>query len=460
MMDLRRLTDELLPGAERDPKFREYLAQVAASSLRPLAVLEIAAPLLLYFGHFAAGQESGIAAARLVQTGAMALAGLATLALSAAPWGRRHARLVAAVSAWAAPALLVWMMAWRPTAAGGADDYIPAAVTLVILTAVTTIPFLPWHALALGFAVEGVYILASWFGRRWGVSSPALSPGHDVFLVLLALLAAGIAAAHYRRRMAEFEAQQEALRVAEALAGAQLRAQLAESAISVGKLAAALAHEINSPLGALRSSISTLIALTDRQVESTSPEKRDLLAKMRGDLGRSIEESAARIDDVMGRLRRFVNLEEADLKSADINDLLSDVALLYAQQLESGRIRLEFDLEKALPPLTCRPQLLTAVFSSLLSNAINAVNGEGRIRITTRRLPSDVEITIQDNGRGMTPEEVDDIFDPVFKVAENRVSSGNWSLFNTRQIVYEHGGDIRIDTAKGGGAAFHVTLPV
>jgi signal transduction histidine kinase len=88
------------------------------------------------------------------------------------------------------------------------------------------------------------------------------------------------------------------------------------------------------------------------------------------------------------------------------------------------------------------------------------VNGEGCIRISTHLLPAQVEIIIQDNGRGMALEEADTIFDPSFKVTDNRVSSGNWSLFNTRQIVYEHGGDIRINTAKGKGAAFHVTLPV
>ena len=69
--------------------------------------------------------------------------------------------------------------------------------------------------------------------------------------------------------------------MAEALTGAQLRAQLAENAISIGKMAAALSHEINSPLGALRSSIETLMAVTDRQVDAP-PEQRERLAETRG----------------------------------------------------------------------------------------------------------------------------------------------------------------------------------
>ena len=154
------------------------------------------------------------------------------------------------------------------------------------------------------------------------------------------------------------------MRIAEALTGAQLRAQLAENAISVGKMAAALSHEINSPLGALRSSIETLLLSPIGMIDAP-PEQRERLPDTRDELRRSIDESAARIDDVTRRLRRFVNLEEAEVKSADLNELLSDVTVLHRERTASRRTsQLEFDLEKSLPPLNCRPQLLTAAFSS------------------------------------------------------------------------------------------------
>lgn len=95
----------------------------------------------------------------------------------------------------------------------------------------------------------------------------------------------------------------------------------------------------------------------------------------------------------------------------------------------------------------------------MLSNAINAVNGNGRIVVSTRLAEQMVEVRIQDNGRGMKPDEVDNIFDPSFRVAGDRVSSGNWSLFNIRQIVYEHGGDIQIESSPGKGTAVSVTIP-
>jgi signal transduction histidine kinase len=358
---------------------------------------------------------------------------------------------LAVVAVWLAPALLM-VAAGSP----GANDFTITAITLVVVTAVAIIPLLPWHVLAVGLGIEVVYILS----LQWELSpSSGHSDAHHVFLILLAFLATGIAASNYAHRLSEYHAHQEAVHIAEALTGAQLRAQLAESAIAVGKMAAALSHEINSPLGALRSSIETLLLVSDRLVDAP-PDKRARLAETRAELRRSIDESAARIDDVTRRLRRFVNLEEAEVKSADLNELLSDVTLLHRDELEQAHVKVEFDLQKSLPALNCRPQLLTAAFSSILTNAIHAVNGDGRIAIQTRGRDGEVEVTIRDNGRGMSPEQADTIFDPVFKVAEGRVSSGNWSLFNSRQIVYEHGGDIRLETAPGQGTAMHITLPV
>ena len=191
---------------------------------------------------------------------------------------------------------------------------------------------------------------------------------------------------------------------------------------------------------------------------TTPPEKQAALVATQAELRRSIQSSAERIQNVVARLQRFISLEEAEIKQANLNDLVSDVALLFQDQVKARQVRIDFDLEP-LPAIGCRPQLLTAVFSSLLSNAINAVNGNGRIVVSTRLAEQMVEVRIQDNGRGMKPDEVDNIFDPSFRVAGDRVSSGNWSLFNIRQIVYEHGGDIQIESSPGKGTAVSVTIP-
>ena len=460
LIDLREIRARLLPETERDPKFREHIRRASLSGLETLAIAEMAVPLFLMGARMALSGRAAYEPGRLWQLAAMIAAGVLTLAVSHAHWARPHGRLVAGLSAWAFAAALLGISLWKPAAYLGTDDYIITGIALILLTAAATLPLLPWQALALGAAIEGVYILSCELATRWEIpSSYADSDAHHIFLIMVALLATGIAATNYAHHLGEFRANQEAIRVAEALTGAQLRAQLAENAISIGKMAAALSHEMNSPLGALRSSMETLLAVTDRQIDAP-PENRQQLEQARGALRHSLEASATRIEEVVRRLRRFASMEEAELKAADLNELLADVTLLHEKELAERHVQLEFDLQKPLPPLECRPQLLTAVFSNLLSNALDAVNGDGHIAISTRRKENGVEVTVQDNGRGMSPDEVDTIFDPVFKVDGRRVSSGNWSLFNTRQMVYEHGGDIRVETEPGHGTSVHVTLPI
>jgi len=461
VLKLREILERLMPKAERrDPRFRDYLRSQGRPGLRMLAIVEMAIPVFMLGGRAALMPGTAIDPGRWWQAGAAVGVGLATLALSGLPWSGRHPRLLAAISAFVAPAALMWMALLKPSGYLGTDDYVLTGISLVLLTAVATMPLLPWHTLALGLGIEGMYILSCWVAVRWEIPSSYVdSDAHHIFLVMLTLLGTGIAATNYSHRQREYEATQEAIRVAESLTGAQLRAQLAENAISIGKMAAALSHEINSPLGALRSSVETLVSVAEREATATA-QRREVLRVMREELRRSIEESAARIDDVTRRLRRFVNLEEAELKSADVNELLSDVTLLHQQDLEAKHIALNFELEKPLPALTCRPQLLSAVFSNLLSNAIQAVNGDGRVGIATRLHEGSIEVTVMDNGKGMSAEEAETIFDPAFKVDGSRVASGNWSLFNTRQIVYEHGGEIHVETAQGKGTAVHVMLPV
>ena len=114
---------------------------------------------------------------------------------------------------------------------------------------------------------------------------------------------------------------------------------------------------------------------------------------------------------------------------------------------------------QAVPPVLCRPQQLAAVFRSLLSNAVNAVNGNGLISIASRGEDGQVEVDIEDNGRGMTTDQMKNIFEPQFRVAGGRIAAGNWSMFNSRQIVREHGGDIRISSREGQGTRVTIVLP-
>ena len=340
------IRDSLWPAAAgRDTQFRHQLARAGRTGLRALGAVQIASALLLL--------------ARWPLAAALAALGLATILLGRLLGRLLPQRIASLLSTLCAVAALQ----------SSAGDAALAGAMLVQLTFTVCLPVWPIHVLATG-AVSA--LLGHW-----------LDPGHDVFFLALALLSTGIAAVLERRRDAERRARQESLRVAEALSGAQLRAQLAESAVAVGKLAAAVTHEINTPLGSLTSAVDTLLVLAAKQA-GERPIDPQRFVSLQNELRHAVQISTARIRDVIVRLQRFISLDEAELQPANINELISDVAILFREQQVERGIRLEFAFGE-VPRLMCRPQLLSAVISTLLSNAVDAANGDGRIVISTRR---------------------------------------------------------------------------
>jgi signal transduction histidine kinase len=100
------------------------------------------------------------------------------------------------------------------------------------------------------------------------------------------------------------------------------------------------------------------------------------------------------------------------------------------------------------------------VFANLLGNALEAIDGTGQVTVSTRQRGPNVEVAIEDTGRGLAAHQLESIFDPGFKVTQGRVSTGNWNMFSSRQIIHEHGGDIAIQSEPGKGTRVRILLPV
>ena len=241
----------------------------------------------------------------LRQTAALVAVGALTSLAATVEWTQQRARAAALVSAFAGAATLIWTSLLLAREFYGVDDFIPAGITLIMLTMVAAVPLRPLQALGLGLAIEAVYA-SSVVAVSSGMLAGEHGGSHHVFIVMLSFLSTGVAAVLYAQRRSDCATHAESLRITEALTGAQLRAQLAENAASIGKLAAALTHEINSPLGALKSSVDTLLVLAARQAVAP-PEKQRQLVETQADLRRSILASAERIQNVVARLQRFIS---------------------------------------------------------------------------------------------------------------------------------------------------------
>ncbi len=462
-MEWSWIWSRLTPGnAEREEAFHSEVLRLSQLGLRAIGAIQIVTAVLMLAAQLLIeiplrGREHVSISGRLWEAVLMIATGLATLAVARTRWSYERARLLVGLSAWLAAALLIVSSLILTPHASGDDEYIPVEITTVMLVAITAVPLRPLQTLSLGLSIGAVYMAASLIALNARVMEAARwDPSNIVFTLMLTLLATALSAVLYAERVSRHQEHEDGVRIAEMLASAQSRALLSESAVSVGRLAAALTHELNTPLGALKSSIDTMLVLAAKQAIAP-PEAQPRLVAVQSDLRRGVANSLDRLQKVIARLQQFVDMDHTLRTEIDLNELLGDVAILFEPKIKD-KIRLEFQL-RPLPRLYCRPQQLTTVFSSLLSNAIDAVNGDGRIVISTESKETQVEVRIEDTGRGMEPEILDTIFDPGFRVSSGRMSAGNWSLFSSRQIVFEHGGNIQITSEAGAGTTVTVTLP-
>jgi signal transduction histidine kinase len=250
------------------------------------------------------------------------------------------------------------------------------------------------------------------------------------------------------------------------LRAAQARLQQSEKLASLGLLVAGIAHEINTPMGAVASMHDTLVRAVDRLRTVLATEiSRDpacepkvvSLLRYIDDANRVIADGAGRVSCLVKRLKTFARVDDADPVEADVNEALEDTLLLLRHELEP-RIQVRRELGP-LPRILGYPARLSQVFVNLLVNAAQAIEGEGKIVVRTRADAERVVVTIEDSGCGIREEHLDRIFEPGFTTKQVGVGTG-LGLAISRQIVDEHGGTIEVSSRPGEGARFTVSLPI
>lgn len=233
--------------------------------------------------------------------------------------------------------------------------------------------------------------------------------------------------------------------------------------MALSQVVAGVAHEIHTPLGAMLSSADLLQRIIDRVHETLEPfddeTKQALVAKLEVlDSSASLMiEGARRIQSVVQSLRLFTRLDEAPRKSVDLHEgLESTLDLLHYRM--GDRIRVERDYGE-LPELICRPDACNQVFMNLLVNAIQAIPGEGVIRVKTRHEEDCILIDFSDDGEGMDEEAQSRLFELGFSTKRGKGGAGI-GLALSRRIVQEHGGTISVKSRPGKGTTFTVRLPL
>lgn len=246
-----------------------------------------------------------------------------------------------------------------------------------------------------------------------------------------------------------------AAREAELVASAKL--------VSLGSLLAGIAHELNSPLGALYSNHDVLkralgklqVILEDEVVDETElDELRRVVRALDGVL--EVNDLAVhRMVGLVKSLRSFGRPDRSERSVIDINEAIDSTLALLEHQLRD-RVEVIRDYE-ALPGIECYANQLNQVFMNLLVNASQAIRERGRIMVRTRSEAEGVLIEIEDNGVGISADTLQRIFEPGFTRKEGRIGMG-LGLLIVRQIVDRHHGAIDVRSTPGVGTVFTVRI--
>jgi len=453
MNTLRSWLGYLVPREEEDPAFRAELARLSLIGLRVIAVICIAAPLFnLLIGALWIPQLLVLFLRRQILVLGL---GLAALTLSFLPAVKPYGRLVGFLVGYLVVAVDYTQGLSVFSNLTEATLFLALNLTMVNLVGMSALPLKPMHTLSLGGA-----ILTSYLGLLAGQRLLGQMAGNSLALLVVAStilgICTGLTALIYHQRVATYRARRAALEAFEELRAAQTRLLITHNAASTGRLAAALSHELNSPLGALTSAIDTMLLSVERARER--PADRERLTQVFAGAAETARRASDRLKGMLARIERLTNLDRAEVRLVDLDELLRDTLAVVRQELKP-EIEVQLDL-KPVPPMKARPQQLGAVFSNLLRNAATAIQAGGRIDVVSYRRDQEIVLEVRDNGRGIPAERLARLFEPGFAVQGGRIATTNWDLFVSRSIVAEHGGQLEIESEEGSGTTARITLPL
>jgi PAS domain S-box-containing protein len=224
--------------------------------------------------------------------------------------------------------------------------------------------------------------------------------------------------------------------------------QHSEKMAGLGRLAAGVAHEINNPM----SGIMLYANLVREELGEDHPVCADLA---------TIIHEAERCKVIVADLLEFSHQNTYEMESVDLNEVIRKTLLILQHQPLFHNITIILQLDPELPPISGNAMRLNQVAMNLIVNAAQAMQGKGRLSITSRtRAHRDInEIVVEDNGPGISEETLDKIFEPFFTTKAPGEGTG-LGLSVSYAIIKEHKGTIRVASVLGQGTTFTLRFPV
>lgn len=226
------------------------------------------------------------------------------------------------------------------------------------------------------------------------------------------------------------------------------KAELASRLATVGEMAAGIAHEINNPLTGV---IGFAGLLKAKDLPDDVKKQVEL-----------INTGAERVANIVRRLLTYARQQKPQRTMVNINDILANTLELRAYAMQSNNIQVKCEFDSRLPFIAADASQIQQVFLNIILNAeteMRLAHGKGNLLVKTKLKERSIKITFRDDGPGISPENIQKVFDPFFTTREVGQGTG-LGLSVCHGIVTEHGGRIYVESEMGKGATFFVELPI
>ena len=229
------------------------------------------------------------------------------------------------------------------------------------------------------------------------------------------------------------------------------RERLRDRLAAVGEMAAAIAHEVKNPLAG----IEVMAGLLRRKVPD-APEAQGML--------NDIINEAKMANAIVQEVLEFVRPIRLQMERTRVAGAVQAAIQLTETKATRGQVHVEVAITETLPQIQADQHQLTQLFTNLLMNAYEAMEGTGRVTISASRVQAEdadareaVLVEVTDTGPGMSPDIAEKVFDPFFTTKPQGSGLG---LAIVRKIIDAHDGRIDLQTVAGQGTTIRVTLPV
>ncbi len=352
-----------------------------------------------------------------------------------------------------------------------------AATGIAIATALhylTSPSLILWHELFQRLYYLPIVYAAIYFGWRGGLLASAFAalcyiphilmmwqhpmPEYamnqyaEIILFFLVGTVTGILSDRGRKQRQELEAASEQLakvnrdlgKVNRDLQDSFEHIKRADRLSAIGQLSASLAHEIRNPLASIDGAANLI-----ESPQTPEDTRRGALA--------IIHKEIQRLNRLLTNLLDFARPRQPEFQAVEPGRLIDSIITLAGHSAEQKGIAIRKEVSPATPAFECDPEQIKQVLLNLAINAVQAMTGPGEILLSARQSDSSVQISVKDQGPGISNEDLDKVFNPFFTTKEAGTGLG---LSVVHQIVTQHGGAVSVERNSDCGMTFTILVPL